>query len=518
MRIYATAPVGSRRRVNTAWNLFFHYTTIAFTIGQGVLLVPLYLRYVPLPLYGAWLATGNIVAWFTLIDPGLSSLLQQRVAEAYGRGDRTEIGRLTTMGLGLNACFVVLLLVGGLGCAPFVGHWVGLSAPADIAVIKQCFVIAVVSAGLMLGAYFCGAVNLGMQQIQSAGVANMLTVAIALIATVLFLHFDYGLLAIPLSMLLRATLWLASSAGIMAWRFRSERIPWFQRLKFPEGFAAMFGLTFLDRVVSGFAANVDAFLVARFVGAEQAVLFTLTRRPFQVCESILSRPALALTPAVAHAVGTGETVRVGAILVDLLRYFVWAAAPLTGALYAFNEDFVRLWVGSHVFLGTPLNIVLCVFLLCSSVVGSLANLCWALGNVRGNCLVNIAQSLLTLALLVVGLAWIGLPAVVLAPLAAIASLSLWYYPRRFSRLVTMTADETKLLARESITVVIATVLPAVTLHSLPRQGWLELVVHGIIYAAGYVVIMGVGSTAFRSQFRKLIHRSFEGRFTVRNKM
>ena len=63
------------RTKTTQWNLFFQYTSIVLTVIWSIVLVPLYLKFIPLDIYGAWLATGNIVAWLSIMDPGLSAVL-----------------------------------------------------------------------------------------------------------------------------------------------------------------------------------------------------------------------------------------------------------------------------------------------------------------------------------------------------------------------------------------------------------------------------------------------------------
>ena len=82
----AALPVVSRRFTSLV-NLFFHYNAVVLVIVQGILLVPLYLRSIPVATYGAWLATGSILSWIDLVDPGLSDVLRQRVAYTYGKGD-----------------------------------------------------------------------------------------------------------------------------------------------------------------------------------------------------------------------------------------------------------------------------------------------------------------------------------------------------------------------------------------------------------------------------------------------
>jgi hypothetical protein len=72
------------RKKSTFWNLVFSYSTILYGICSGLLLVPLYLEHIPIDLYGAWLASGNVLTWLTVIDPGISTVVTQRVGKSFG--------------------------------------------------------------------------------------------------------------------------------------------------------------------------------------------------------------------------------------------------------------------------------------------------------------------------------------------------------------------------------------------------------------------------------------------------
>src|SRR3989339_1806950 len=122
------------RKTTTQWNLFFHYISIALSIVSGVVLVPFYLKYIPIDLYGAWLAPGTILVWLTTIDPGLSTILQQRVGMAYGKNDFPEIYEWMTGGIFLSIIIVALLFVGGYWMADFIPRMLNLSVEIDFQV------------------------------------------------------------------------------------------------------------------------------------------------------------------------------------------------------------------------------------------------------------------------------------------------------------------------------------------------------------------------------------------------
>jgi hypothetical protein len=81
------------RRAATIANLIHQYVTTGLVIVNGIVLVPLYLKYIDFKLYGAWLATGNVAAWLLLADAGFSDILRQRTAHLYGQPTEQELKR-----------------------------------------------------------------------------------------------------------------------------------------------------------------------------------------------------------------------------------------------------------------------------------------------------------------------------------------------------------------------------------------------------------------------------------------
>ena len=85
---------------------------MALSSGAALFTVPVSVSHIPLDLYGAWLASGNILAWATMIDPGFGLLTQQQVATTYGAGNLDSAGKIISGGVLLN--FIVAALLAGI--------------------------------------------------------------------------------------------------------------------------------------------------------------------------------------------------------------------------------------------------------------------------------------------------------------------------------------------------------------------------------------------------------------------
>ena len=75
------------------------YVNTGIIILQGLLLMPLYIRYLGADTYGLWLASGGILGMLGLINFGISSMLVQRIASAYGKNDLDQAGAYFISGM-----------------------------------------------------------------------------------------------------------------------------------------------------------------------------------------------------------------------------------------------------------------------------------------------------------------------------------------------------------------------------------------------------------------------------------
>ncbi|MCS2667844.1 hypothetical protein NXY34_04820 [Bacteroides fragilis] len=80
----------------------------------GIILVPIYLVYIPKDLYGYWLATGNILTIISLLDPGIGGVVTQKVSYYYGKMDCRSVGCYSFNGVLLSVIIALLVFIVGI--------------------------------------------------------------------------------------------------------------------------------------------------------------------------------------------------------------------------------------------------------------------------------------------------------------------------------------------------------------------------------------------------------------------
>lgn len=497
MRIFGKDAHPSRRSA-TAWNLFFHYAAVVLAFVNGILLVPLYLTHIPLHLYGAWLASGNILAWTSILDPGFSTFLMQKTGAAYGAGDRRKVRDLFASGVVLSGGIAVLVAATGISVAPYVPGWLSLNLASDIASLHDAFVVAVIGTALMILAYTVTSVNQGLLSSTGVGVISVSTNLVAIAATIIWLKEGWGLMALSAAIVIRGGGFTLGNIGYFVWRCIRE-IGWGFSLSQIGEILRLSGFSFIGRMGGLLSANIDAFVVGRLLGPEIVPVYVLTRRGPETVRMLLERPSTAVMPAVAHLSGEKDILKLQSLLLRLVRIMLWACGIFISGFVIFNDDFLRLWVGQALFAGHPVNMIICVSLGAGALITSMANLCFAMGNIKGNSIISLIEGCVFALAITVGVQIGGLIGVALAPLVSLVLVSSWYYPRRLGRMLAFKAKNFRELVRIApATLMCAAAVTLLFWNHHPANWWYFGA--DVIGATGsYAILLCMASSSFRQE-------------------
>lgn len=425
----AGTPARSRRRT-AALALLFSVATLVVVLGQGFLLTPVYLRHIPPALYGAWIAVGNIIAWVELADPGVSSLMQQRVATAMGKGDSRALGTAIGTGLALVLMFAVLPLA-ALPLAPFVAGWVQLaSASAELA---YAFQLGVCALSLSLLAYGIGAVNIGMQRVVATGALSLLGSGVAIIVTLVALGRGAGVAAIPIGLVARFALVLLGNILLLAAALASKALG---PLAITRTEASQFGLlasyTGLAKLGTVAVNRVDAFMTANIVNPASATVLTLTTRLYDIVRFGSDRVAASSAAPLSHLAGEAGMHPARRVFDDIAVLVSCATGIGIGVALAFNRPFVGLWVGEHLYGGRGLTVASGAAVLGAVLGGLTTQVLFAVGGIRTGSWLPLAEAGLRLPLQYLMLRSIGIVGVPVASAISAAFMLAAAYPRAFN--------------------------------------------------------------------------------------
>jgi len=422
------------RRLAAVINFLFSHVNTALVVTQGILLVPLYFAHVPRGLYGAWLATGNILAWIELVDPGISAVLTRQVAHTSGAGDRGRLARVIGTGLAVGLALACLPLA-AWPLAGYLGGFVGVGGP-DAATLARAFRLGLAASALTLASYATTSVLTGLQLALRAGVVYTASAALGIASTVWFFHRGYGLASIPLGSLVRgATLFTLTGGLVAQWcaRHLLER-PRFDRTEL-RGLAGTSLYTFLSRLGATLAGRMDAVITARALSTSQTTVFTITGKALDPVRLVAASVGGAIQSGFAHLLGEGDRPRAAEVMAQANRAVGFGSVLLMSCVVALDQAFVTLWVGPENYGGHRLAAALAVSTALSTFTLSVNQLVFAAGGIRASALLGLAEAAVKLALQVALVRRLGLLGMPVASAIASLAVSGWTLPRIAAELV-----------------------------------------------------------------------------------
>ncbi len=336
------APV-SRKRA-TLLLVLGGYLNTGIIIVQGLLLIPLYLHFIGAELYGLWMASGGILAMLGVVNFGISSMLVQRVASAYGQQDFAKAGAYFVNAMLVYVAIVVVFMAIGMLCSLALPELLKVSGDKGEQ-LRQCFQLAVFSAAL-------GMLNECLRAFPQAllrPVFSMLALAAArivgVLATGILLYREAGLWAIPVGIFVTEVLVFFLGLAQAVVLLRSLHTKAKVDLVIVKEFTHVGGFLFVARLGHAISKESDPLLITLLLRPELAAAYVVTRKAADIISQMLAVIYGASHSAFSHLSGQGNLTRTNSVATRLLAMvFVLGLlgfVPYVGA----NHYFVSLWVG-----------------------------------------------------------------------------------------------------------------------------------------------------------------------------
>ncbi|HYH82249.1 MAG TPA: hypothetical protein VEX86_20740 [Longimicrobium sp.] len=381
---------------------------------QGLLLVPLYLRALGPVMYGAWLASGDILGWLSVLDMGVSGVMTQRMAAAHGRRDHRVLAAYFGTGLLVQLVLVLALLAGALVLGRYVPGWLSVP-PAQAGLLGSCFALAAVGAAMSIlnGGVSSLSAAMQLQGVQNA--AAVLGSVLCIVLMVWMLTAGYGLWALPAGMVARNGTQLVINGAYAVILLRRE-VPGRVRptVAVAREMWTLSGPAFLCMVGNAGVGRSESALIAVFLRPEVAAVYALTRRAADIISMFMAHVAASVYPGFAHLLGSGKRERAGEVVGEVQHLYLTLGTAAVAMYLALNRTFITLWVGTPSYAGHLITVLVGVNLLVVGRASLLTYLTGAAGLiVRGSYLIFFeaaARVALMIGILVVA----GVPGIPLA--------------------------------------------------------------------------------------------------------
>lgn len=409
------------------WNFVFQYGWVLTNIFNAFLLTPLYLKNIPPHTLGIWWATGSVLGWMVMVDPGVGEVLQQRIAELRGRGEHKDVGRLIGSGYAMSALVLAVSLLVGLGAFFFLGKIINKDISA-YPHLSAALVITVLATGLTLVSFTMTGINQGLHNSAQVAICSLVANLLFLLVNILFLFLGWGVLSIAVANLVRAVYINVHNIVSMLRVLKTQATQIVYEWAHLKGFIKIFSFTSSSKIMTGLSYSVDMIVLARFVPGS-ITMYEVNRRPVNHFHALVSRHSVALMPSISHAKGTGDKASILHLINRQFKFYSYAALFLA-LFFCFNYQYlISAWIGPENFIGNTLLYLLAAQFLVNLLAIFMANVSYALGDIKIQSLYNIVRGIVFGVALYVAAKYAGVKGVITGYLltSLLFDFSFFYY-------------------------------------------------------------------------------------------
>ncbi len=415
------------------WNFIFQYGYVLTNIFNSIILLPLYLKNIDSATLGVWLATGNILAWITLTDPGIGDVLQQKIGELSGKRKFAEIEMTIGSGFMASAIILVISIIAGLLFYLMVGTIINKNITL-YPNLAPALLISIVSIGFTLLSFSISGINQGLLNAANVAVASLLSNIVFLVSNIVFLYLKLGIMSIAWANLCRAAfINIYNIVSLQKMLNRENLRANFDWIHFKK-FIRIFSFTSVSRIITGLASSLDMIILARFIPPAMITVYEINKRPINMTRGLVGRHSVALMPLVSHSLGKDEGVTISSFISRQFRFYSYAAMFISFIFFVSYQDLISLWIGQTQYAGNLIMYLLVLNFFFGLIGYFMSNMGYALGDIKMNSIINMFRGVLLILLLYFAANKYGITGALAASLVVVILNDFFYFSYRLYKL------------------------------------------------------------------------------------
>ena len=374
------------------WNFVYQYGYVLTNIFNSIILLPFYVKHIDNTSLGLWFATGNILAWLTMADPGIGDIMQQRIAELLGKKELMEIRKTIGSGMFATVIIMALCVLVGVVFYVFLDDILGRDL-SNYNSLRVAFVFSILATGLSLVSFGMSGINQGLHNSFHVAMSSILSNVLFLVVNVALLYWGYGVISIAIANLARAFfINLYNIVALMSYQKRNALTAIFEFKHF-KGFIKLFSYTSISKIVIGLTNNIDLLILARYIPASLITNFEINRRPIKILQSLMGRHSVALMPLISYQKGQGEHAAIATLIIKQFKYFTLVLIFCSFQLLINYNNLINFWVGNGKYAGNTIIYLLVSSFFIATTGFFMSNIGYALGDIKVNSLLNTGRGI-----------------------------------------------------------------------------------------------------------------------------
>jgi O-antigen/teichoic acid export membrane protein len=400
----------------------------AASVVVNLATVPLALHYLGVELYGIWLVLTSAVAWLAFAKLGVTPSLLNHLAAAEGRADAARAPGLVATAWWLQVAIAGLLTVLLIVIVPALplGKLINARAGVDLAAVRQAVTILWLGVLLALPLQVAATVFQAKQEGYLAHGWDLLRSVLRLGGTVVAVRLDLGITGLAAAYAFAPLLAGVGSVLHVFGRRHRALAPRLRQVSRQSAAQLLrTGLQFTGLTIGALVISyTDNIVIAQVMGPVHVPPYAVTFMLAQLFIALEMFVLDAAWPAYVEAASRGDGSWVRAMHFRLVRTAFMGAVVAGAALLFMGRPIVRLWAGEAAVPSIALLATMALLLAVQSVQLCYGRLMTALGRVRTNMLLGLANAAINLPASILLARWIGLPGVALGTMVGYLAIGI----------------------------------------------------------------------------------------------
>lgn len=477
----------------SVYNYLFNSVNSTVMIVNGIIMVPLYFKFMSVSTYGAWLATGNLVSMLGLVESGFAGVVTQKMSAAITNKDNIKFLQLAGANIYTALLMASVLFLVGILFSHFISEWVNAD-PSIKQAITIAFIIALASASISLLVSLWGAFPQVWQDTKTIGMINAIVNLVAIIFLIIYLFSGFGVISLALGYLTRAVLNLFFQGTwiLLKWRNMGLPKPVFC-IETTKSLLKECFYPFLSKVSNLFMGNSQSFIIAFFLSPTLAAIYDITSKIAAVSCNFVNMINGSFFALFSLTFATKDKEEINKLVKEVTSFFMVLLFTVILYSFCFTKPIVKYWVGLDKYGGNLLLIAIVSSLLVLQIKNYFNNLLYTGGLIKKSAKLDILSMIMYILILISIVNNVQVYAIPLAGLVT-GILFIGLYLRLLKKELLLNIESIIKLSLCSFLLII----PFAVLHVLIDVDLMKLpnfIVYGFIFTLFYITIIAVTNKA-----------------------
>ncbi|MGL2995223.1 oligosaccharide flippase family protein [Flavobacterium sp. TSSA_36] len=383
------------------FNYLFNSINAIVMIVNGIIMVPLYFKFMPVSTYGAWLATGNVVGMLGLVESGLSGVITQKMSVALAKKDDRMFFQLAGANLYTALFMSMTLLVLGLSLAPFIADWINADENIKRS-ITTAYIVSLISAALSLITSLIGAFPQVWQETKTTGIITTVVNIIGVLSLITYLYLGFGVVSLALGYITRAILNLLGQGSwiFIKWRKLNLSKPTYD-FDVVKALLKDCFYPFLSRISGVIMGNSQSFILAFFISPTLAAVYDITSKIAFVACNFVSMANGSFFALFSLTYASKNKQEINNLTQKVSLFFLTVLFSALVYSVVFSKSIIYFWVGLDKYGGDLLLASIVISLLITQLKQYFINLLYAGGLINKSAKLDVISMIFYVLLLLV---------------------------------------------------------------------------------------------------------------------